>query len=79
MRLSYLLPGLGRWGRAALALGGLAVLPGCDFNFWRMDGHQTTMIAAGPVATNAVVWAWALWGAVAAVGRAAAATAGAPV
>ena len=50
MRLSYLLPGLGRWGRAALALGGLAVLPGCDFNFWRMDGHQTTMVTAGPVA-----------------------------
>jgi cytochrome c oxidase subunit 2 len=23
---------------------------GCDFNFWRMDGHQSTMLTAGPVA-----------------------------
>lgn len=50
MRLSFPTPGLGRWVRAALALGALALLPGCDFNFWRMDGHQTTMVTAGPVA-----------------------------
>lgn len=50
MRLSLPTPGLGRWVRAALALGALALLPGCDFNFWRMDGHQTTMVTAGPVA-----------------------------
>jgi cytochrome c oxidase subunit 2 len=50
MRLSLPTPGLGRWVRAALALGALAFLPGCDFNFWRMDGHQTTMVTAGPVA-----------------------------
>jgi cytochrome c oxidase subunit 2 len=50
MRLSYFSPGHGRWGRAALALGGLALLPGCDFNFWRMDGHQSTMVTSGPVA-----------------------------
>lgn len=31
-------------------LGALALLSGCDLNFWRMDGHQTTMVTAGPVA-----------------------------
>jgi len=50
MRLSLPTPGLGRWVRAALALGALTLLPGCDYNFWRMDGHQTTMVTAGPVA-----------------------------
>lgn len=31
-------------------LGALTLLSGCDLNFWRMDGHQTTMVTAGPVA-----------------------------
>lgn len=39
-----------RWTRFALALGGLALLSGCDLNFWRMDGHQSTINVAGPVA-----------------------------
>ncbi|MCX6951387.1 MAG: cytochrome c oxidase subunit II [Verrucomicrobia bacterium] len=50
MRLTTLLPTFARWGRAALAIGGLALLPGCDLNFWRMDGHQSTMVVDGPVA-----------------------------
>jgi len=56
MRLTTVLPtphsrvNLARWIRAALAVGGLALLSGCDLNFWRMDGHQSTMITAGPVA-----------------------------
>ena len=45
-----LLPNLIRWGRAAFAVAGLLLLAGCDFNFWRMDGHQSTMLTAGPVA-----------------------------
>lgn len=52
MRLTTLLPTSARWGRAALAIGGLALLPGCDFNFWRMDGHQSTMVVDGPVARS---------------------------
>jgi cytochrome c oxidase subunit 2 len=35
-----------------LALGSLLLLSGCDVNFWRMTGHQTTMVTAGPVAKN---------------------------
>lgn len=46
------LPTLARWGRAAAALAGLAALTGCDFNFWRMDGHQSTMVVDGPVARD---------------------------
>jgi cytochrome c oxidase subunit II len=45
-----LLPFLTRWGRAAFSVAGLLLLAGCDFNFWRMDGHQSTMVTAGPVA-----------------------------
>src|SRR5690349_19817126 len=45
-----LLPYLIRWGRAAVAVAGLLLLAGCDLNFWRMDGHQSTMHTAGPVA-----------------------------
>ncbi|MEY3774345.1 MAG: hypothetical protein RLZZ129_1125, partial [Verrucomicrobiota bacterium] len=52
MRLTSLPPSFARWGRAAFALCGLALLSGCDLNFWRMDGHQTTMVTAGPVAKS---------------------------
>jgi len=52
MRLNTLLPTFARWGRAALAIGGLALLTGCDLNFWRMDGHQSTMVVDGPVARS---------------------------
>jgi len=52
MRLPSLLPFLARCGHAALALGGLALLSGCKLNFWQMDGHQTTMVTAGPVAKS---------------------------
>jgi cytochrome c oxidase subunit 2 len=42
---------LARCGRAAFALAGLLVLPGCSkINFWQMDGHQSTMVTEGPVA-----------------------------
>ncbi len=50
MRLNTLLPTFARWGRAALALGGIALLSGCDLNFWKMDGHQSTINVEGPVA-----------------------------
>lgn len=49
MRLNTLLPTFARWGRASLALGGLALLSGCDLNFWKMDGHQSTIHVEGPV------------------------------
>ena len=38
--------------RVTLALAGLALLSGCDFNFWRMDGHQSTITVEGPVALS---------------------------
>src|SRR5437762_1305995 len=44
------LPTLARWVRAAAALTGLALLSGCDFNFWQMNGHQSTIDVDGPVA-----------------------------
>lgn len=43
-------PTLIRRGRAGIALAGLALLTGCDLNFWRMDGHQSTIVVDGPVA-----------------------------
>ena len=52
MRLASILPKLSRWTRAALALGGTALLAGCNINFWQMDGHQTTMQTSGPVAKS---------------------------
>jgi len=52
MRLSSLLTSTARWGRAGFALGALALLSGCDYNFWRMDGHQSTITVAGPVARS---------------------------
>jgi cytochrome c oxidase subunit II len=48
--MSTFLPTLGRWGRAAAGAAGLALLTGCDLNFWRMDGHQSTIVVDGPVA-----------------------------
>jgi cytochrome c oxidase subunit 2 len=45
-----LFPTFLRRGRAAIALAGLLLLTGCDFNFWRMDGHQSTIAVDGPVA-----------------------------
>ncbi len=44
------LPSLSRWGRASAAFAGLALLTGCDLNFWRMDGHQSTIKVDGVVA-----------------------------
>jgi len=52
MRSSSILPQLSRWSRAALALGGTALLAGCNFNFWQMDGRQTTIETSGPVAKS---------------------------
>lgn len=44
------LPSLSRWGRASAAFAGLALLTGCDLNFFRMDGHQSTIKVDGVVA-----------------------------
>jgi len=52
MRLNTLLSTLTRWSRAALLLGATALLTGCDLNFWKMDGHQSTMVVNGPVARS---------------------------
>lgn len=49
MRLSNISALLSRWSRAAAALGALTLLSGCDKFFW-MDGHQSTLDVAGPVA-----------------------------
>ena len=45
-----LLPNFARWSRAAAALTCMATLTGCDLNFWRMDGHQSTIVVDGIVA-----------------------------
>ena len=50
MRLSFLFTSAARWGRAVLALIGITLLTACDYNFWRMDGHQSTIKVEGPVA-----------------------------
>ena len=52
MRLSSLLPSLARWVRGAFAIGALALLSGCDYKFWRMDGPQSTIVVDGPVARS---------------------------
>lgn len=52
MRLNSLSSTTARWVRAAMALGTVALLTGCDLNFWRMDGHQSTISVAGPVARS---------------------------
>ncbi|MDP3070493.1 MAG: cytochrome c oxidase subunit II [Opitutaceae bacterium] len=42
---------IARCARAAAALAGVVLLAGCDkINFWRMDGHQSTIVVEGPVA-----------------------------
>ncbi|MBL9202630.1 MAG: cytochrome c oxidase subunit II [Opitutaceae bacterium] len=42
---------LARSGRAVIALAGAFCLAGCEkLNFWRMDGHQSTIVVDGPVA-----------------------------
>lgn len=43
---------LARWFSRVFALGGIALLTGCDLNFWRMDGHQSTIAVDGPVARS---------------------------
>jgi len=58
MRLTSLLTrspqraGLAGWYRPALALVGASLLSGCDLNFWRMDGPQSTINVSGPVARD---------------------------
>jgi cytochrome c oxidase subunit II len=41
-----------RWVGGAIALAASMLLSGCDFNFWRMDGHQSTIVVEGPVARS---------------------------
>lgn len=43
-------PSLVRSARGFAAAAGLLLLSGCDLNFWRMDGHQSTMVVEGQVA-----------------------------
>ncbi len=52
MRLTSLLTTLARRGRILLALGGLALLTGCNLDFWTMKGHQSTIAVDGPVAKS---------------------------
>lgn len=35
-----------------LAAAGIALLSGCDLNFWQMNGHQSTLVTEGPVARS---------------------------
>jgi cytochrome c oxidase subunit 2 len=39
-----------RFARGLAAAASLLLLSGCDLNFWRMDGHQSTMVVEGQVA-----------------------------
>lgn len=41
-----------RWVSWLLGAAALLVLPGCDLNFWRMDGPMSGMDVNGPVARN---------------------------
>ncbi|HWA08023.1 MAG TPA: cytochrome c oxidase subunit II [Opitutaceae bacterium] len=50
MHLPPLLRTLGRMGTRALVLASPLLLAGCDLNFLRMDGHQSTIFVNGPVA-----------------------------
>ncbi len=46
---------IARWTRVAAAIAGIALLAGCKLDvteLWRMDGHQSTMHVAGPVAAE---------------------------
>ena len=45
------LSNLARWSRALGALTAVVLLTGCEkWNWWRMDGHQSTIVVDGPVA-----------------------------
>lgn len=50
MYLPPFLRSFGRMGTRALVLASPLLLAGCDLNFWRMDGPQSTMFVDGPVA-----------------------------
>ena len=52
MHLPSFLRTLGHIGKRALVLASPLLLAGCDLNFWRMDGHQSTIDVAGPVARS---------------------------
>ncbi|PHX85888.1 MAG: cytochrome c oxidase subunit II [Opitutia bacterium] len=52
MRLATILSSAARWSRAVLAAGAVSLLSACDYNFWRMDGHQSTIKVEGPVARS---------------------------
>jgi hypothetical protein len=43
MRLATILSSAAHWSRAVLAVGAVSLLSACDYNFWRMDGHQSTI------------------------------------
>ena len=43
-------PSLVRFARGLAAAASLLLLSGCDLNFWRMDGHQSTIVVDGTVA-----------------------------
>jgi cytochrome c oxidase subunit 2 len=45
-------PTLARGVSVLAALAGLPFLSGCDLNFWRLDGHQSTIVVDGPVARD---------------------------
>jgi cytochrome c oxidase subunit 2 len=47
---SFVRAKLARWSLAAIAIGSVALLSGCDYNFWKMTGPQSTIDVAGPVA-----------------------------
>lgn len=50
MRPSSHLQKLLRWSLWAGAILGIFLLCGCNWDFWRMDGHQSTIFVDGPVA-----------------------------
>lgn len=41
-----------RWAQVSAIVGALVLLSGCDLNFWRMNGHQSAIKVAGPVARS---------------------------
>ncbi len=52
MRLSSILSKFVHWSLIGLGLSGTLLMTGCKLNFWKMDGHQTTMQTSGPVAQS---------------------------
>jgi len=50
MQLPPLLRTSGQIAARTVTLASALFLTGCDLNFWRMDGHQSTLMAEGPVA-----------------------------